>query len=75
MAIEVNDVVQITPVIESKFRGCFMVVTEVKSWGVQGFISIPTGPEMPGAAYYRVPFEQVVRIGKAEWTPPDEGGE
>ena len=73
MDIEVNDVVQISPEVESKFRGCFMLVTEVKKWGVQGFIAVPTGPEMPGRAYYRAEFTEVVRIGIAEWTPAPEG--
>lgn len=31
------------------FTGCFMIVDEFKSWGVQGYIQIPG----QGVAYYR----------------------
>ena len=31
------------------FTGCFMVVTDVYGWGVQGYVTVPGS----GAAYYR----------------------
>jgi hypothetical protein len=63
--ISVGDVVQIDPTRDAIFGGHFLVVTEVKSWGVQGYCR-PLDA-LGGLAYYRVPFEQCVRIGKAEW--------
>lgn len=61
--IEIGDVVQIDPQHDNRFGGCFMLVTEVKSWGYQGFVQIPAS----GQAYYRVPSAACVRIGRAEW--------
>ena len=59
--------VQIDPTHDPRFGGCFMLVEEVKSWGVQGFVKLPA----QGDAYYRVPFEHCMRIGTAEWVPED----
>ena len=57
--IEVDDVVQILP--PNKWAGCFLTVTEVKSWGVQGYIKIPE----KGLAYYRLEHEEYIFIGQA----------
>lgn len=71
-AIAVGDVVQIDPEHDDKFGGNLLVVTEVKSWGVQGYVAIPGS----GLAYYRVHFESVRRIGVAAWTAePDLGAD
>lgn len=63
--ININDVVQIDPAHDGVFGGCFMIVTELYSWGVQGYVQIPG--EKGGQAYYRCKFEHVYRIGSAEW--------
>jgi hypothetical protein len=67
--IRVGDVVQIDPAFEDKlFAGCFLTVTETKSWGVQGYVLIPQSKlQPPGVAYYRVNFSEIIKIGKAEW--------
>lgn len=64
--IEVGDLVQINPEYDSRFGGCIMIVTEIKSWGVQGCV---IGPAAEKAAhyYYRCPTEHFVKVGKAEW--------
>lgn len=73
-ALKVGDVVQISPELDGFFRGCFMLVTEVKSWGAQGFISMPkTRQELPGRAYFRCKWEDMEFIGHAQWIPADEG--
>ena len=71
-----GDVVQIRPETTNKaFAGCFMLVTEVKSWGVQGFIALPTERDRPPArAYYRATFDEVMKIGVANWVPEDLDG-
>jgi len=61
---EVGDVLQIDPSSDEVFGACFLVVTEPKPWGAQGYVTIP-GNE--GEAYYRVKFENAHRVGKAEW--------
>jgi hypothetical protein len=69
MTLDVGDVVQIDPAMaDSFFAGCFMFVTEVKSWGAQGFIAIPGDRDaLPGRAYFRCKTEDMKRIGRAAW--------
>lgn len=57
-------VVQIDPEHDEIFGACFMVVTETKSWGVQGYVEVPG---RDGVAFYRCPYDAVVYIGEAEW--------
>lgn len=64
-----GDVVQIDPSHDETFGGCFMVVTEVKSWGCQGYVQVP-GQE--GVAYYRCANEDQVFVGEAKWMIEDE---
>jgi hypothetical protein len=67
--IAVGDVVQIDPaMLTCSFAGCFMAVTEVRSWGAIGWIAIP-GPrgQMPARAYFRCEWQWVKRIGPAAW--------
>lgn len=56
MQVRVNDIVQLCPFsTENKmFAGCFLLVTEVKSWGVQGYVQVLGSDGEPGGqAYYR----------------------
>lgn len=66
--ISVNDVVQIDPEKDERWGSCFLIVSEVKSWGVEGYLRIPM---QEGNAFYRVPFENTALIGKAEWALPE----
>lgn len=74
--IAVNDVIQIDPAFDAPvpegkgFGGCFAIVSEVKSWGVQAYIA---SPGVEGLAYIRVPTDKFVRIGRAEWAGEAEG--
>ena len=63
--IAVGDVVQIDPEHDPAFAACFLVVTELKTWGVMGYVRVPGHDG--GDAYYRVPFEKIHRVGVAEW--------
>lgn len=64
MKWQIGDIVQIDPAHDKLFGGHFMVVTEPKSWGAQGYVRV-----MPsqGLAYYRVKFENAVKVGVAHW--------
>lgn len=62
--LHVGDVVQIDPEHDPVFGAAFMVIEEVKSWGYQGYVTIP-GQE--GVAPYRVPWEKCAGIGPAVW--------
>lgn len=68
--LEVGDIVQLDPEKcgNPMFAGCFMTVTEFKSWGAQGYVqSLGCDGEPGGQAYYRAKFEEMVKVGKAEW--------
>lgn len=45
------------------FAGCLMTVTEPKSWGAQGYVTVPG----EGDAYYRAPFAEMEYVGTATW--------
>lgn len=70
--LQVGDVVQIKPDSRETFGGCFMVVTEPKEWGAQGYVNVP---DNVGLAYYRCSSENMARIGKAEWLNKSETDE
>lgn len=69
--VTVNDVVQLAPTPDNGFfPGCFMLVTEVYYWGVQGFICMPHSQnEAPGQAYFRAKSENFLLVGVAPWIP------
>lgn len=66
----IGDVVQLSPneCRNKMLAGCFMTVTEPKSWGCYGYVQT-TGEngEMGFQAYYRAKWEEFYLIGKAEW--------
>lgn len=65
--IIVGAVVQIDPEDGEVFGACFLVVTDVKTWGVQGYVHLPGKGDAGGNAYYRVPFNKIAYIGLSEW--------
>lgn len=67
-----GDVVQLSPEHTGNraFAGCFMVVTDVYSWGVQGYVPDlgKSQNEEGGLAYYRAEWATVEPTGgKAVW--------
>jgi len=70
--VRVHDVVQIDPAHDSVFGACFLVVTEVRDWGVIGYVRVPGQGDKGGDAYYRVKFEHIGWIGPAEWAHPED---
>jgi hypothetical protein len=68
--LKVGDIVQIRPNLGSFFDGCFMVITEPKSWGAQGYIPHPQQNNEDGSVsvpYFRCKFEDMEFVGKAVW--------
>jgi hypothetical protein len=62
--IEIGDIVQVDP-SKAVFGGCMVVVTEVKNWGIQGYVQ-SAGVE--GQQYIRLPYEEIEQTnGKAIW--------
>jgi hypothetical protein len=72
--LPVGIVVQLNPetVRNPMFAGCFMTVTEPKSWGAQGYVQSLGADEKPGGqAYYRATWEEMTApIGFAEFIVP-----
>lgn len=56
ITLNVGDIVQLDPekTKNPMFRACLMVVTDLYSWGVQGYVqSLGENGAMGGQAYYR----------------------
>lgn len=69
-----GDVVQLDPekVVNPMFAGCFMIVTEIKTWGAQGYVqSLGENGKSGGQAYYRATFEEMAKVGHSEWMIKD----
>ena len=59
--VKKNSVIQITENGKEGWIGCLVQVTEVKDWGIQGFVNIPT----QGEAYIRLKWDEIKYIGEA----------
>lgn len=64
--VKVGSVLQIDPQHDERFGASLLVVTEVKSWGVQGYIRVPQVPKASNA-FYRVEWAKVEYIGESAW--------
>ncbi len=66
MKISTGDVIQITDK-NDKWFPCLLIVDEVKGWGVQAYITIPTNDEKQnGNAYYRIEYGKFEKVGSAK---------
>ena len=61
--LKVGDIVQITGESQ-RWCGCFVVVTELKSFGIQGYMPVPHVNTV-GTAYVRLNKEDYERVGTA----------
>ena len=62
--IKVSDIVQVSPDKEM-FGGCMVVVTEVKSWGIQGYVQ---SVSIKGQHYIRLANDDFESTGgKVVW--------
>ena len=70
-----REIVQLNPhtVKNTMFGGCLMVVTELKSWGAQGYVqALGSGGQIGGQAYYRASWDEMEETGGiAPWSPRD----
>lgn len=63
--IQKGDIIQITDQ-GNKWFPCLLIVDEVKSWGVQAYITMPRKDGEPlGNAYYRLQNGQFEKVGSA----------
>lgn len=74
--LRVNDIVQLGPTVGNKaFAFSMMVVTELKSFGAQGYVQAlgDTRDGPGGQAYYRANWDEMEPTGgKAVWIPARE---
>lgn len=56
-----NSIVQVNENGHDGWVGCLIQVSEVKNWGIQGWVQIPKG----GQAYIRLEWNQINYIGHA----------
>jgi hypothetical protein len=71
--IQIHSVVQLNPdtVVDREFAGCFLVVTNIKSWGVVGYVQVLGKRDEPGGqTYYRAGWDEVAYVGNAMWRGP-----
>ena len=62
--VELHDIVQVDP-SKDVFGGCLVVVTEVKNWGIQGYVQ---NAGADGQAYIRLEWDSFEKTGgKALW--------
>lgn len=57
------------------WHGAFVMATEMKSWGIQGFVHMIDKHNESGRAYVRLKWEEIEWIGSAPLVPSDEGQE
>ena len=70
MSVEVDDIVQLSPVTCANpgFSACFLIVTDVKDWGIIGYVISPGGRNSLCHTYfYRAKWEEFEWIGKSKW--------
>lgn len=60
---EVGTIVQVTPEHSKRWGACLVIVTEVKRWGIQGYVVIPS----QGDAYLRLKTGEFETCGTAVW--------
>ena len=71
--IQPGDVVQLDPdtTRNRMFAGCLMIVSEMKPWGVQGYVqALGQNGEPGGQAYYRAHWDEIEYVGPAVWIVP-----
>ena len=59
--IQVNSIIQVNENGQKRWISCLIQVSELKTWGIQGWAQIP----MQGSAYIRLKWDQIDYIGEA----------
>lgn len=69
----VGDVFQITEMYgHSGWIGAFVLATEIKTWGIQGFVSHIVTHDQQTRAYIRLKWDEIELVGHAVLVPEDE---
>jgi hypothetical protein len=74
--LKFGELVQLNPdtVRIKAFAGCFMVVTEPKAFGAEGFVQVLGADRYTpgGQAYYRAHWDEMEWVGVAKFVPADD---
>lgn len=67
--IEIGSLVQINPETKNQiFAGCIVVVTEITSCGIQGYVqALGTDSKLGGQAFLRPTWKDIEPVGYAHW--------
>lgn len=68
--LEAGDIVQLDPETTRNpmLAGCFMVITEPKTFGAQGYVqALGEGGKAGGQAFYRAHWDEMELCGRAVW--------
>ena len=68
--LAIGTVVQLNPdtVGNKMFAAAFMIITEPKAFGAQGYVQVLGTNGLPGGhAYYRAKWAEMEVVGMAEW--------
>lgn len=60
--------------VESRegWRGAFVMVSEVKTWGIVGYVHVIKTHDESAKAYIRYKWDDIEYVGKAVLVPQDE---
>lgn len=57
-----HEIVQANERVPHWFR-CLVVVDEIKSWGIQGYTTLPNRGDPPGDAFIRLTWDEIEKTG------------
>lgn len=49
--------------------GAFVLATEIKPWGIQGFVHVVETHDVQASAYIRLPWDSIDYVGRASLVP------
>lgn len=73
--VRIGAIVQVDPDESDRYAGQFIIVTEIKEWGIQGYLAVtmedPDLVRWKGIAYVRMAWDKIWLVGFAEWLQED----
>lgn len=77
---KVGNIYQIDPSLDPIFGGQYLVATEIKTWGIQGYLLLDRPDDgslirANGFAFLRKKYGEIVLVGFSEWLAIRDEGE
>ncbi len=70
--MKTGDLYQIVKSQKPGWIGAIVMATEIKPWGIQGFVHVIETNDSSGRAYTRLKWEDIEHVGTAHLIPSDE---